>query len=692
MTAPPVRRSQPLAKRLAEAEATIEALVSGQVDAVVDPRNNSPVLLAKAQSALRESETALRAERDRAQRYLDTAEVVLLGLDIKGRITMVNRYACSLLGWSESYLLGRDFIDTCVPSELRDQTRQRLGQVLTGPDKSVVENPVVTQSGEERMIEWRNTLQRDGEGRVVSVLTSGTDFTERNRASERQRIAEERTQFILKAAGIGIWDMNYVTGVLAWSETLEAHYGLKPGTFGGTWEEFVKRVHPDDREPFLKAVGTAMKDGSDFSVQNRSLWPDGTVRRLTGAGRIQTDEHGAPIRGAGISIDITERRQLEEQFHQAQKMEAVGRLAGGIAHDFNNLLMVITGYSDILLQGLLVGDPRRADLEQIGKAAQSATALTRQLLAFSRQQVIEPVDVALDAAVASSSTMLKRLIGEDVELVTSLHSATATVRIDPGQLEQVIMNLSVNARDAMPTGGKLTIETAIVDLTEADAIAHWPATSGRFALLAVSDTGVGMDRATQAKIFEPFFTTKEQGKGTGLGLATVHGIVNQSGGFIWLYSELGQGTTFKIYLPLVEGVAAINRASPVRGVFPYGVESVLLAEDSDGVRDIATRVLEQHGYKVAAASSAAAALDLAAAAGARFDLLLTDIVMPGMSGRVLADAFLERHPKAKVLYMSGYTDDAVVRHGVLRAETPFLQKPFSPRALASRVRELLDSS
>jgi len=604
----------------------------------------------------------------------------------------VNRYACAIFGRSERELLGRDFIETCVPARLREETRRRLGAVHVGPDSSIVDNPIVTSSGEERMIEWRNTLLRDAEGRVASTISSGSDVTDRNRASESLRIAEERTRYAMHASGVGLWDMDYTTGVLTWSETLEAQCGLKSGTFDGTFEAFADCIHPDDRKTTLETIGKALQIGSDFTVQNRAVWPDGTVRWLSGSGSVRLGEHGEPVRAVGIFMDVTERRLLEEQYQQAQKMEAVGRLAGGVAHDFNNLLMVITGYSDILLQGLMPADPRRQDLEQIKKAADGATSLTRQLLAFSRQQVIELRDVVLEDAVESASKMLQRLIGEDVDLVTSLSKVPATVRIDPGQLEQIIMNLVVNARDAMPTGGKLTIETAIVDLTPQDASAHWPVTAGRFAMLAVSDTGIGMDEKTRAKIFEPFFTTKGQGKGTGLGLATVYGIVKQSNGFIWVYSEPGHGATFKVYFPFIGGAPATDQAGKPEEITPRGVETILLVEDSDGVRDIARRVLERQGYKVLEASSASAALEVARSFSGSIDLLLTDVVMPEMSGRVLSETFALQYPDAKVLFMSGYTDDAVVRHGVLRAETQYLQKPFSPHALAGRVRELLDAA
>jgi PAS domain S-box-containing protein len=385
---------------------------------------------------------------------------------------------------------------------------------------------------------------------------------------------------------------------------------------------------------------------------------------------------------------ITERRVLEDQFRQAQKMEAVGRLAGGVAHDFNNLLTVITSYSTLLLDDLGATDPRREDLNEIQKAATAAAGLTRQLLAFSRQQVLEPKVLDLNEVVAGAGKMLQRLIGEDVALVTVLAPDLGAVKADPGQIEQVIMNLAVNARDAMPDGGKLTIETSNVELDDTSILEHRPVSPGAYVLLAVSDTGIGMDEATQANLFEPFFTTKETGKGTGLGLATVYGIVKQSGGFIWVYSEPGVGTTFKIYLPRV------NETPPeLPGRSPeafHGTETVLLAEDAAGVRAVAREVLKRNGYSVIPASDGQAALELAASHSGPIHLLVTDVIMPEMSGRQLADRLREVRSELKVLFVSGYTDDAIIRHGILEPGIAFLQKPFTPEVLARKVRAVLD--
>ena len=388
--------------------------------------------------------------------------------------------------------------------------------------------------------------------------------------------------------------------------------------------------------------------------------------------------------------DVSEQRRLQQQLVQSQKMEAVGRLAGGIAHDFNNLLTVITSYCDLLLEDLGGDDPKREDLEQVLKAADGAAALTRQLLAFSRQQVITPRVVNLSAVVAGVEKMLRRVIGEDVDLVTALDPRVGSVRADIGQLEQVLMNLAVNARDAMPTGGKLTIETANVVHDPRYARERAAAAVSRFVMLAVSDTGVGMDEATKARIFEPFFTTKEPGKGTGLGLATVYGIVQQAAGFIWVYSEPGRGTTFKIYLPQVDAATEGAAAGAAPADLPRGTETVLVAEDEAAVRAVTRQVLARQGYVVLEAPHGGAALDIAAQHRGPIHLLVTDVVMPGLSGRQLADQLARLRPDTKVLYVSGYTDDAVVRHGVLEAGIAYLQKPFTTDSLARKVREVLD--
>jgi two-component system cell cycle sensor histidine kinase/response regulator CckA len=384
-----------------------------------------------------------------------------------------------------------------------------------------------------------------------------------------------------------------------------------------------------------------------------------------------------------------EHRRLEQQLRQAQKMEAVGRLAGGIAHDFNNLLTVINGYSQLISARLPAGDSTRADAEEIQKAGDRAAALTRQLLAFSRKQIMAPVVLNLNRIVSEMEKMLRRLIGEDIELVTSLDPGLGNVKADSGQIEQVIMNLAVNARDAMIHGGKLTLETANVTLDEGFARDHAGAHIGPHAMLGVSDTGVGMDQETQSHLFEPFFTTKEQGKGTGLGLSTVYGIVKQTGGSIWAYSEPGQGTTFKIYLPRVDDPADSSKPTKRREQLPRGTETILLVEDAEGVRNLIRQVLTQNGYTLLAAEDGEQAFKLVEQHAGPIHLLLTDIVLPRMGGPEIAHRLRALRPGIGVLFTSGYTDRGVVENGVLESGIAFLQKPFAADELRRRVREVL---
>ena len=394
---------------------------------------------------------------------------------------------------------------------------------------------------------------------------------------------------------------------------------------------------------------------------------------------------------AALKAEIAERESLEKQLVQAQKMEAIGRLAGGVAHDFNNLLTIITGYSDLLLNEMQSGSQFRGHIEEVKKAADRAAALTRQLLAFGRRQVLCPQVLILNKIVVSTDKMLRRLIGEDIDLVTKLDPALSQTKVDPGQVEQVIMNLVVNSRDAMPEGGKLTIETANAELDANYVRRHAMAAPGRFVMLAVSDTGCGMDAETQSHIFEPFFTTKETGKGTGLGLATVYGIVKQIGGEIWVYSEPGRGTTFKIYFPQAEEGERAVQPPKVVSASQRGSGTILVVEDEEAVRSLVRRVLESKGYAVLTASTAEEAARMCEQQGGKISLLLTDVVMPGMSGRKLAHHLGFSRPEMKVLYMSGYTDNAIVHHGVLDPGTAFLQKPFTPDAILRKVREVLDT-
>jgi PAS domain S-box-containing protein len=409
-------------------------------------------------------------------------------------------------------------------------------------------------------------------------------------------------------------------------------------------------------------------------------------------------ENGVPVAVQGSARDITERKRAEEalrasqlQLQQSQKLEAIGQLAGGVAHDFNNMLTAIIGYTDLSLRRVGLENPIRRNLEETKKAAERAASLVRQLLAFSRKQILEPKVLDLNDVVKDMHKMLTRLIGENIKLATRLETDLGSVKADPCQVEQIIVNLVVNARDAMPRGGRVTIETANVSLDAQTAAKHVAVNPGEYVMLTVSDTGSGMDQETQARIFEPFFTTKEVGKGTGLGLSTVYGIVKQSGGNIWVYSEPGFGTVFKVYLPRIDEATANSIARLAQeSNAPRGTETILLVEDEDVVRGLTRKILMQAGYNVLDARSGNEAIRLCATHAGSIDLLLTDVVMPEISGKEVADRLLELRPSIRVLFMSGYTDEAIVQHGVLDANVKFIQKPFTWIALTRKVREVLN--
>jgi two-component system cell cycle sensor histidine kinase/response regulator CckA len=509
---------------------------------------------------------------------------------------------------------------------------------------------------------------------------------ERKRAEARVRESEARLRVLIEQLPAVLWsvdtDLRFTSALGAGL----ARLGLKPDQVVGILlSDYFETSDPD----FLP-ISAHRRAIAGEPVTFHFDWKDGSYACHVEPLR---DAEGQ-IRGAiCMALDVTDRKRLEEQFRQAQKMEAVGRLAGGIAHDFNNLLMVIQGYADLMADRLPAGDSLHRSAEQIQTAARRATSLTQQLLAFSRKQMLAPKVLNIHSVVSDMEKILRRLIGEDVELQTSTADDLWLVKADRSQIEQVVMNLAVNARDAMPNGGRLTIETANVELDEASAQPPAVLTAGKYVMLSVTDNGCGMDAATQAHIFEPFYTTKEKGKGTGLGLATVYGIVKQSGGYIWVYSEVGRGATFKIYLPKIEEEVPselFDRRAEASSV-PRGSEVILLVEDEKGVRELARQYLEMSGYTVLEAEDGHTALEISAMHSGPIHLLMTDVVMPGISGRELAERISRSRPAIKILYMSGYTDQAVVRHRISESDAVLLQKPFNMASLASKLREILSA-
>ena len=523
---------------------------------------------------------------------------------------------------------------------------------------------------------------------AVGVIDQTRALAEANRAL---RESEDRFSRLMKGAkDYALYMLDAAGCVASWNAGAQLIDGyLAEEIMGKPLSTFycdADREHAQQNLDTAASTGMAEDEGWRVRKNGSKFW----ARVVLSATH---DPAGVLLGFAKITRDLTERKNWEDQLHQAQKLEAIGSLAAGVAHDFNNVLSVILSYSELLALDLNEADPMRADLREIQTAGMLAVTLTRRLLAFGRQQVLQPKLLDLCQIVASMEVMLRRLVGEEVELVMTLAPECGKVLVDPGQIEQVVMNLVINARDAMPEGGKLSITAEETILGQEYATQHVGVTAGPHVLIAVTDTGVGMSEATQSRIFEPFFTTKDPGKGTGLGLATVFGIVKQSGGSIEVFSDLDRGTTFNIYLPMADRSALVRSSfpPPPRGEVLHGTETILLVEDDEQVRVLARTILARYGYNVLDAQSGGDALLLCEQYSSPIDLLVTDVVMRRMSGRELAERLLKERPQMKILYMSGYTDDAVVRHGVFYSRVAFIQKPITPELLARKVREAIDN-
>ena len=630
------------------------------------------------------AEAELRATKDRLDYVISANPAVLYTLHLEGAQptpSWVSANMERLVGYSAQEALTPGWWLAGLHPE--DRAAAEAGvRALFDEEHLTHEFRFRHRDGTYHWIRDEQRLLRDAAGAPGEIVGSWSDITERKRAE--LKLAESEEQF--RAVFDGAIDAKVVT------DDDGRFLEVNPAAcelYGCPRAELLKRKVEEFAEPgfrFEQVLATAGATGR-FRASHRLFRPDGTVRDVDASTTINV----LPRRHFSALRDMTEHRQLEGQFRQAQKMEAVGQLAGGVAHDFNNLLGVITGYSELLSRRLEPEHAGHKALEQIRKAADRAAALTRQLLAFSRKQVLEPKVLDLNAVLAGVDKMLRRLIGEDVQIQTRFAEDLWQVKADPGQVEQVIVNLAVNARDAMPKGGQLTLETANTALDAAYARAHTYVRPGPYVMLAVSDTGHGMDAGTQSRIFEPFFTTKEPGKGTGLGLATVFGIVKQSGGHINVYSEPGRGSTFKVYLPRIDEVATKEEAATPPPPPPTGTETILLVEDAEALRVMIREILESGGYTVVDASNPDEALARAQAYRGSLHLMLTDVVLPHMSGPDLAASLARVLPEMRVLYMSGYAADAIGNHGVLEPGTFFIQKPFTADDLLRKLRAVLDA-
>ena len=606
--------------------------------------------------------------------------IALLGAD--GEILFATPSIERLTGYRPAELIGTSAFDSIHPDDLAG-VRETFQRVLQADEPVRIE-----YRGRHKDGSWR---QRDCVGlnrlddRAVGAIvvnyrdTSATSIAEAT-LLERHRWTSEQLRAVISAVPIVLWAIDR-DGIVTLSEgSLLRHMRLQPG-------EAVGRSIFD-----LYASLPELLDVTRAALRGETpRWTIEVHGRIFSGCYTPLRDAANNLTGAiGVATDVSDRVHLEQRLVQTAKMEAVGRLAGGIAHDFNNYLTAIISYAELALDQAGADDSLRRDLEEVRKAGASAASLTRQLLAFSRKQLLQPQILDLNAIVSGMTGMLRRLIGEDIDLRSVAGDSLGRINADPGQIEQVIMNLALNARDAMPDGGVLTIETANIDLDDAFTVDHPGASPGPHVMLAISDTGSGMDRTVQQHVFEPFYTTKAAGRGTGLGLATVYGIVKQSGGSIFVYSEKGLGTTFKIFVPRSDQPAEESAEAVSSTARLHGHETILVVEDQLEVRSVVSNALSRYGYRVLTANDGTDALAVASAHGGPIDLLITDVVMPGVGAREMVDCFRRDHPRAGVIYMSGYTDDNVVQRGIVGNTVAFLQKPFSPAALLTKVREVLD--
>ena len=635
---------------------------------------------------------ALYESEERFSTALTSIGDAVITTDEKQAVSFMNPVAESLSGWDAGLANGRSIEEVLQLVDERTRSKVEVpvaGALQLGSITRLREDTaLVSRSGTEFAIEDSAAPIRGGSRQPRGAIMVFRDVSEQRRAQKAALESEGRYRFLADATPNFIFTADSKGDCDYFNQGWRDYTGLTLEQSQG--HRWISALHPDDVSPTLSRWSAAVESGESFEVECRLADKAGSYRAFLVRGRPMLDDNGHIQKLFGVCTDIEDFKRAEKQLHEAQKMEAMGRLAGGVAHDFNNLLTVFAGYGGMLREAALPHTRQWSQADQICRAAEQASGLTQQLLAFSRRQVAQPSVFDLNSIVRQIEEMLRRVIGEDVVILTSLDPREMCVRADRGQMVQIIMNLSVNARDAMPHGGRLIIETSSVNLDQTYISEHVSVKAGRYVLLAVSDTGEGMDAETQSHAFEPFFTTKAPGRGTGLGLSTVYGIVNQSGGHIWLYSEPGKGTTVKVYLPAVLEVLEPEAPAAVPKPDVTGTETVLVVEDQAPVRELIENILTTRGYQVLHTGRPEEALLLCEQHAGPIDLLLTDVVMPGMSGRQLGEEALKLRPALKVIYMSGYTDEMIGPHAQRGFEANFIQKPFAAELLLQRIRQALD--
>jgi PAS domain S-box-containing protein len=640
----------------------------------------------------RRTEGALRSSEEQFRQLADAMPQIVWTARPDGKIDYFNERAYQFTGGMRVEEPEQTWRSIVHPDDLQRSQKEWANCVRRGAPFEIEIRFIEGTNRGHRWFLVRAIAGTDAAGTITRWYGTGTDIDDQKKSREELRIGEERFRNLVMALPAAVYTTDQTGRITLFNEHAFELWGRRPDLekdrWCGSWKMFRPDGTPVPRDQCSMAA--AVREGR--GIRGEEIF----VERPDGS-RAYVLPHAEPLRGANgemvgavnMLVDLTQMKQLEEQYRQSQKMEAVGQLAAGVAHDFNNILTIILGFSELILLSMPATDPGHEQMEEIRRAGERAAALTRQLLAFGRKQILSPVVLDLNSLLIEIEKMLRRLIGEDIELTTIFQPDLGRVKVDPGQVEQIIMNLVINACDAMPRGGRLTVQTCNTGISELQLRKHAELAPGTFTLLTVSDTGTGMDDATKARIFEPFFTTKEVGKGTGLGLATVFGIIKQSGGFIEVESELGSGSTFRTYLPQIREALRPAVADSCLVKMPRGVGTILLVEDEDGLRKLAQLVLESSGYQVLSAHNGGEALKVSHDYAGVIHLLLTDVVMPKMGGRQLTDLLVASRPSMKVLYMSGYLGDTIMRYGIQAAETSFLPKPFTPITLAQKVREVL---